>query len=84
MNADDAHAALLKLKGIGPKVADCITLFGRRLTRSYPVDTWITKASSTLELDTPKKVREYYVNRYGDDAGYAQQYVFYFARTKKF
>lgn len=84
MNADDAHAALLKLKGIGPKVADCITLFGLRLTRSYPVDTWIFKASSSPELDTPKKVREYYVNRYGDDAGYAQQYVFYLARTKKF
>ena len=84
MNADGAHDALLKLKGIGPKVADCITLFGLRLTRSYPVDTWIFKASSTPELDTPKKVREYYVNRYGDDAGYAQQYVFYHARTKKF
>lgn len=80
-DAETAHKALLKLKGVGPKVADCIVLFGLHLTRSYPVDTWIFKASSTQELDTPKKVRDYYLDRYGDYAGFAQQYIFYYARS---
>ena len=80
-DAEAAHKALLALKGVGPKVADCIVLFGLHLTRSYPVDTWIFKASSTPELDTPKKVRDYYLDRYGDYAGFAQQYVFYYARS---
>ena len=80
-SAETAHKALLNLKGVGPKVADCIVLFGLHLTRSYPVDTWIFKASSTPELDTPKKVRDYYLDRYGDYAGFAQQYIFYYARS---
>ncbi len=80
-DAETAHKALLNLKGVGPKVADCIVLFGLHLTRSYPVDTWIFKASSTPELDTPKKVRDYYLDRYGDYAGFAQQYIFYYARS---
>lgn len=80
-DAETAHKALLNLKGVGPKVADCIVLFGLHLTRSYPVDTWIFKASSTKELDTPKKVRDYYIDRYGDYAGFAQQYIFYYARS---
>lgn len=80
-DAETAHKALLNLKGVGPKVADCIVLFGLHLTRSYPVDTWIFKASATPELDTPKKVRDYYLDRYGDYAGFAQQYIFYYARS---
>ena len=34
---------LLTLKGVGPKVADCVTLFGYHRTDSFPVDTWIEK-----------------------------------------
>ena len=79
-DAEVVHKLLLSQKGIGPKVADCIVLFGLHLTRSYPVDTWIFKSSSTDVLDTPKKVRDYYLDRYGEWAGFAQQYVFYNAR----
>ncbi len=80
---EDAHKLLLTLKGVGPKVADCIVLFGLHITRSYPVDTWIFKANATEILDTPKKVREYFLSRYGDNAGFAQQYIFYYAREHR-
>ncbi len=83
LDALEAHDMLCKLKGVGPKVADCIVLFGLHLTKSYPVDTWIFKASATDELNTPKKVRDYYLDRYGDYAGFAQQYIFYHARENK-
>ncbi len=78
-----AHKLLCTQKGVGPKVADCITLFGMHLTRSYPVDTWIFKANKTETLSTPALVREYYLDRYGDLAGFAQQYIFHHARTAK-
>lgn len=80
---EEAHKLLLTLKGVGPKVADCIVLFGLHITRSYPVDTWIFKANATEILDTPKKVREYFLSRYGDNAGFAQQYIFYYAREHR-
>ncbi len=71
---------LCTLSGIGPKVADCIALFGMSRTDCYPVDTWIFKSNMSQELNTPAKVRKYYLDRYGRDAGYAQQYLFYKAR----
>ena len=83
LNADEIKEVLLTVKGIGPKVADCITLFGLAVTSSYPVDTWIFKANRTDELNTPKKVRKFYSDRYGKYAGYAQQYIFYYERENK-
>lgn len=74
---------LLALKGVGPKVANCIMLFGLGRTASYPVDTWIFKQGRTDTLDTPQKVERYYQQRYGELAGFAQQYVFHFARNGK-
>lgn len=82
-DADKTHKKLLELKGVGPKVADCIVLFGLHITRSYPVDTWIFKANATDALNTPQKVRDYFLSRYGEDAGFAQQYVFYYARENR-
>lgn len=75
-----ALKTLLKLKGVGPKVADCILLFGLGKTDSYPVDTWIFQANKSDELNSPQKVHEYYTQRYGSLAGYAQQYIFYHKR----
>ncbi len=77
-----AKKELCKLMGVGPKVADCILLFAYKKTASYPVDTWIFKAGRTDELDTPEKVHEYYSRRYGENAGYAQQYVFYYNQQR--
>lgn len=74
---------LLKLKGVGPKVANCIMLFGLSVTSSYPVDTWIFKSNRTEELNTPQKVQQYYQQRYGEFAGFAQQYIFHYARNGK-
>lgn len=82
MNSQGAQKELCALKGIGPKVAQCIMLFAYKMTDSYPVDTWIFKAGKTDELNTPKLVQEYYSNRYGSFAGYAQQYVFQFNRNE--
>jgi N-glycosylase/DNA lyase len=74
---------LLRLKGVGSKVKDCITLFSLHDASAYPVDTWIFKSCRTDELDTVDKVRKFYSERYAPYAGYAQQYIFYAARQKE-
>jgi len=74
MNADDAMKALLTLEGVGKKVAGCVMLFGLGKTEAFPIDTWMKKA-----------LKEYFEEGFdprvfGDDAGIAQQYIFYYAR----
>lgn len=78
---EDARKKLLTVKGVGPKVADCIVLFGLGRGDSFPVDTWIKQSLSTEELDTPQKVHDYYMSRYGELSGLAQQYIFHYARN---
>lgn len=78
-----ARKKLLTLTGVGPKVADCILLFGLRKSDSFPVDTWIEKVYHTY-FETGLKSREdiakYLVGLFGEDAGLAQQYLFYYQR----
>ncbi len=80
----DLKSELLKIKGIGDKVANCITLFGYHRSNSFPVDTWIEKVyydDFKGELKDRKKITEYFVNRFGDNSGYYQQYLFNYKRN---
>ena len=78
-----ARKILCSLDGVGPKVADCIILFGLSRFDTYPVDTWVFKACKNEVLNTPAKVMKYYLERYGNLAGYAQQYIFFRQRYKR-
>lgn len=80
MSTDDARNELMKLKGIGRKVADCILLFGFGRTDVFPTDTWVVKAyNSIYEKNETNaiKISKYFVDRFGELSGYAQQYLFY-------
>ncbi len=71
---------LLTYKGVGGKVADCISLFGFSRRDSFPVDVWIEKVYREDfggTLTDRKKITEYFQNLFGADAGYIQQYLFY-------
>lgn len=76
MSLKDAKIELLKIKGVGPKVCDCVLLFGFYKIECFPVDTWIKKV-----------LAEYYPNGFPQEfnhvAGIAQQYLFHYMRTKK-
>ena len=79
---DTARAELMKICGVGPKVADCILLFGAGKREAFPVDVWVRKVLNTLyheSLDR-KSVRQFAENKFGNDAGFAQQYLFYYMR----
>ena len=74
---------LLTYIGIGPKVADCISLFGFGRRECFPVDTWIEKLYREDFGGTLKdrnRINAYFCELFGDDAGYMQQYLFYAKR----
>ncbi len=79
---DQAQKHLLTLCGVGEKVADCVLLFALAHFSSYPVDTWIYKSREDKSLSV-EEVRTYYMNRYKNLAGYAQQVIFYGGRNLK-
>ena len=74
---------LLSLYGVGPKVADCILLFGYGRGDVFPVDTWVHKMYNTYypKLDNRNQIRDNLVSEFGGLAGYAQQYLFYYQRS---
>ncbi len=79
----DLHNKLNNLPGIGPKVADCIMLFAYHRRETFPVDVWIKRVMETLFIgkEVPKKQVDGYAREiFGDLAGYAQQYLFYYGR----
>ena len=85
LNGLDSGAArkeLLKFMGIGPKVADCILLFGLKRGDVFPVDTWLKKVYHSYFEQGHKDadISRYFCDLFGDDAGLCQQYLFYFQR----
>ncbi len=87
MPMPEAREQLLTLKGVGPKVADCILLFGYHYTDVFPTDTWIIQAYNALFGNTNmnvKQINAFFKNMFGKFSGYAQQYLFYSKREKSF
>lgn len=86
MHYEQAHRELTLLSGVGPKVADCILLFGDSRDMAFPVDTWVIKVMNKYYLGEEKnnkKIKAEGLKRFGDKAGLAQQYLFYHARIHK-
>lgn len=70
-------------KGIGDKVANCILLFSMKQFNTFPVDVWVRRVMQTLYVDentNDKEIRRFAENKFGKLSGYAQQYLFYYAR----
>ncbi len=74
---------LLSLCGVGPKVADCILLFGYGRYDCFPVDTWIEKVYIDIfkKRENRQKMSSNLVSYFGKNAGYAQQYLFFYKRS---
>jgi N-glycosylase/DNA lyase len=80
LDTDSARKELIKLKGVGRKVADCILLFGYGKTDVFPTDTWVVQAYNKLygeNLKSADEISKYFVSMYGNLSGYAQQYLYY-------
>jgi N-glycosylase/DNA lyase len=85
---DQAMDSLLELPGVGPKVADCFLLYGAGKLEAAPVDVWIHRIVSKLYFKRRKvsrlKTARFLRERFGVWAGYAQLYLFDYARRTAF
>lgn len=75
LDDDSLFQELLKIHGVGKKVANCVRLFGYGRTGSVPVDVWIARAISEEYAGCDP------FPAFGDEAGIVQQYVFYYIRS---
>lgn len=85
MSADEAREKLMTIKGVGEKVANCVLLFGLGFTNAFPVDVWVKRIMEYMYFgeDTKKEVIEQFAyEKFGENAGYAQQYLFHYGREK--
>lgn len=83
MDRDTARRELLKIKGVGPKVADCVMLFSMKKADSFPIDVWVQRTMRSLYCGDEASLKEIQMKAaelFGSYAGIAQQYLFYYAR----
>ena len=87
-NTQEVREQLLTLSGVGPKVADCILLFSdlKRL-EVFPIDVWVRRVMNDLYIKqedetkvSKKQIEKLATEKFGNLAGIAQQYLFYWRR----
>lgn len=83
LKTKDLRSKLIELNGVGPKVADCLLLFGYNRFDVFPVDIWIEKMYNQYyrPLTNREKISQNLVKEFGIYSGYAQQYLFYYQRS---
>lgn len=77
------YEEVLALTGVGPKVANCIGLFGLHETNSFPIDVWVKRVMNRLydfDEEDIKGMEEFALKNFGELSGFAQQYLFYYIR----
>jgi len=76
---EECVGELIKLPGVGPKVADCVSVFSLEHLEAFPVDVRIRKAMAELYgmEGSYRKVSQMARDRFGKWAGYAQEYIYY-------
>ena len=83
---DDAlRARLCELPGVGAKVANCVMLFAYERLGAFPIDVWIERVLKEKYFPRKRKVtaqqlRAFCETYFGEHGGYAQQYLFHYAR----
>ncbi len=84
MDYESAKETLMKFDGIGEKVADCILLMGYRKMEAFPVDVWIKRIMEQRYMKrgaSHAEIREFAGRIWKENAGYAQQYIYWYGRN---
>ncbi len=86
MPVETARARLMDLPGVGRKIADCVLLFAYGFPTAFPVDVWVMKALRKLYFPrrraSVRRLHDFAGTYFGPHGGYAQQYLFHYARVK--
>ena len=81
MSYTEALSELMKFRGVGPKIASCVLLFSIDKKEAFPVDRWVRRSLERVyglpdQLSQPE-IEDWAQNRFGPNAGYAQQLLFH-------
>ena len=83
--AGEIREKLVTLPGVGRKVADCIMLYSMRKFDAFPIDVWIQRILQHMYFGGQKisltKLQKFAEDRFGELAGFAQQYLYYYSRN---
>jgi N-glycosylase/DNA lyase len=86
LDVNAAREALVSLRGVGDKIANCALLFAYGFQQAFPIDVWVMKALRQLYFPkrrpTPQRLLNFTSTHFGPNAGYAQQYLFHYMRTR--
>lgn len=81
----EARDELVRLNGVGEKIADCVLLFAYGFPTAFPVDVWVRRVLIQFYFRgrqvRPERLRRFILKHFGPNAGYAQQYLFHHVRT---
>lgn len=87
MTAEAAERELLKINGVGSKVANCILLFSLAKYDSFPIDVWIKRIIEHYYFNSEERplseISAFARKKFGELGGFAQQYLFFHARENK-
>lgn len=81
---NEAKSVLLKFKGVGEKVADCVLVFSLDKTEAFPIDRWVWRAMEEWYGQNAKSrypdVVAWAQSKWGNNSAYVQQYLFHYRR----
>jgi len=83
LSTKECKKELMKLTGVGSKVADCVMLFSMQKFDAFPVDVWIKRIMEELYIKEERSLKEienFAKEKFPLYAGIAQQYLFFYAR----
>jgi len=86
MKTGDARKELMRFPGVGPKVADCVLLYSGTKYDVFPTDVWVKRVMEELYFKREasfREIQEFAAAYFGELAGFAQQYLFFYARENR-
>ncbi len=83
--SDEGRTVLQTLPGVGPKIADCVLLFAMEKYDVFPIDVWMNRVMRFIYMDGAEvklaEMQRFARERFGELAGFAQEYLYYYARS---
>jgi len=87
-NYENIMESLMEITGVGEKVADCIALMGYGKMEAFPIDVWVKRTLENIYFDGKEKrikdLHKFAEEKWGNNQGYAQQYIFWLGRSNTF
>ena len=82
LTTNELRVELMKIKGVGKKIADCVMLFAYHRLEVFPQDVWIIRIMKEQFGIESNEIDDFAQANFGSNAGYIQQYLYHYFRNK--